>query len=357
MIPSVSIIIPTYNNSIFLEEAIASLLTQTYENYEIIVVNDGSTDDTLSILRKYSPEIRIINQNNQGKSKARNEGIKASQGEFIAVMDSDDVSDKDRILLQINYLIEHKNIGVVGSDLYYMDIDGNKIGYEHMPTTDLEIRWRSLSSIPCYNIMFRSGVIKKNNIKYHIDMPYAEDYAFLIDLLKFTKAGSLPLPLLGYRLHGTNETLNRDSHSKIIFHSSVIKKAIKNEFDIGVESNQTLMDFSSLMLEGVQNFVGSNLTKKNLSNFYLDLWGMYKDKYQSKEFITKNQIKVLSKAFLMSYFPLIPFNNLEIFRRILRIDVLFGFHFLSELPNFFKNMKNKKKLQRSLENTKSNSKI
>jgi len=357
MIPLVSIIIPTHNNSKFLEEAIKSVLSQNYSNLEIIVVNDGSTDNTISILRKFESEITVINQNNQGKSKARNEGIKASHGEFIAILDSDDIISRERILLQVNYLITHKEIGIVGSDLFYLDKNGRKIGYQNMPTTNLEIKWRSLSSIPCYNIMFRSELVKKFNIQYPVEMPYAEDYAFLVDLLKFTQASSLPIPLLGYRIHGSNETLNRDYQTKINLHSSVIKKAIKNELDFEVETDQTLIDFSSLMLEGVQDFHGSYHIKKMLANFYLDLWEKFKNKYQSNNDISKTQTKVLSRAFLINFYPIIHPKNLEFVSRLLKIDNLFMFHLFFDLPNFLKNFINKKTIQHNLKKIKNQSRL
>ncbi|HAW09284.1 MAG TPA: hypothetical protein DCW42_09030 [Bacteroidetes bacterium] len=353
----VSIIIPTHNQSKYLEEAIKSIVDQSYDNIEIIVVNDGSTDNTISILSKFKSEIIVINQINQGKSKARNLGIRSSNGEFIAIMDSDDISDKDRILFQSNFLVEHKNIGVVGSDLFYMNIKGEKIGYQQMPTSDTEIRWRSLSLIPCYNIMFRSEIVKKNYIQYADDMPYAEDYAFLVDLLKFTQASSLPIPLLGYRIHGSNETLNRDYQTKINLHSSVIKKAIKNELDFEVETDQTLIDFSSLMLEGVQDFHGSYHIKKMLANFYLDLWEKFKNKYQSNNDISKTQTKVLSRAFLINFYPIIHPKNLEFVSRLLKIDNLFMFHFLFDLPNFLKNFINKKTIQHNLKKIKNQSRL
>ncbi|MFM6207508.1 glycosyltransferase family 2 protein, partial [Planktothrix sp.] len=88
--PRVSVIIPTYNCDRFLPEAIDSVLMQTYQDYEIIVIDDGSTDQTCQVLESYKHKIRYFYQENQGSAVARNLGIKQAQGEFIAFLDADD---------------------------------------------------------------------------------------------------------------------------------------------------------------------------------------------------------------------------------------------------------------------------
>ncbi len=88
--PAVSVIIPAYNCSVYLPEAIESVLTQTYTDIEIIVVDDGSTDDTPEVVAPYLDRIRYIRQSNKGLPAARNTGIRASGGEFVALLDGDD---------------------------------------------------------------------------------------------------------------------------------------------------------------------------------------------------------------------------------------------------------------------------
>lgn len=113
--PLVSIIIPSYQSADFVSTAIDSCLSQTYSNIEIIVIDDGSTDDTHNILTKYidSKEINYIYQNNKGLSGARNTGLIIANGEYIQFLDADDTIHPDKIQLQINYLIKHtEDIGV-----------------------------------------------------------------------------------------------------------------------------------------------------------------------------------------------------------------------------------------------------
>ena len=101
--PKVSVIIPLYNQKQFVGDAINSILNQTYPNIEIIVVNDGSTDNPFSVLEKYKGSITIINQKNKGLAGARNAGIKYSSGEYIQFLDADDFLNKDKIKLQLEF--------------------------------------------------------------------------------------------------------------------------------------------------------------------------------------------------------------------------------------------------------------
>lgn len=101
--PLVSVIIPLYNQKEFVEEAIESVLNQSYSNIEIIVVNDGSTDNPLDVLTRFKNDIRLIDQENKGLAAARNTGIKNSSGEYIQLLDADDFLDKDKIKLQLEF--------------------------------------------------------------------------------------------------------------------------------------------------------------------------------------------------------------------------------------------------------------
>ena len=105
--PLVSVIIPTYNRAWTLKDAVDSVLLQDYPNIELIVVDDGSQDDTDKLLDLYQNRIRVLRQENQGVSAARNRGIKTSQGQFIALLDSDDAWDKRKISCQMAFFNDH----------------------------------------------------------------------------------------------------------------------------------------------------------------------------------------------------------------------------------------------------------
>ena len=106
----ISVIIPTYNREKMLVEAVQSVLEQSYRNFEIIVVDDGSTDNTKLSLKQYKDQLTLIHQCNRGPSAARNTGIKAAKGEFLAFLDSDDLWKPDKLKIQKDYIKKHPEI-------------------------------------------------------------------------------------------------------------------------------------------------------------------------------------------------------------------------------------------------------
>ena len=114
--PKVSVIIPTYNSAQFIVETLESVFAQTYKNYEVIVVDDGSTDNTKEVLKPYMSKIRYIYKENGGPASARNVGIKNARGEYIAFLDSDDLWLPEKLEKQVRYFEEHPQIYMVFAD-------------------------------------------------------------------------------------------------------------------------------------------------------------------------------------------------------------------------------------------------
>jgi len=119
--PSVSVIIPVYNRLEYICEAIESVLAQTYKNYEIIVVDDGSTSNVKRVLESYMDEIKYIYQENKGLAAARNTGIKNSKGKYLAFLDDDDLFEPKKLEIQVSVLEDNQDIGFVYSDCYEFD--------------------------------------------------------------------------------------------------------------------------------------------------------------------------------------------------------------------------------------------
>lgn len=127
----VSIVIPTYNHASLLGEALESVFAQTYQDFEIIVVDDGSTDDTAGVLRPLVEQglIRCIHQQKQGVSAARNRGIAEANGRYIAFLDSDDLFEPAKLDIQVKYLRDHPEAGLVQSGFTKFDNSGQDLGY------------------------------------------------------------------------------------------------------------------------------------------------------------------------------------------------------------------------------------
>ncbi|MGO9245442.1 MAG: glycosyltransferase family 2 protein [Verrucomicrobiia bacterium] len=127
--PLVSVVIPTYNYGRYICETVESALGQTYSPIEIIVVDDGSTDDTRECLAAYGDRIRYIHQQNRGLSAARNTGIQAAQGKFVALLDSDDLWLPDKLERQVTVGIHQPDIGLVATDRFAIDETGRRLDY------------------------------------------------------------------------------------------------------------------------------------------------------------------------------------------------------------------------------------
>jgi len=126
--PSVSVIIPTYNRAHLTGDAIASVLAQTYADFELIVVDDGSTDDTEKRVREFTdPRIIYIKQENMGRSHARNCALNLSRGRYIAFLDSDDLYLPDKLALQVSYLDSHRHVGMIYTSACCIDYSGNAL--------------------------------------------------------------------------------------------------------------------------------------------------------------------------------------------------------------------------------------
>lgn len=164
----VSVIIPCYNQGIYLNEAINSILSQTYQNIEIIVVNDGSTDlNTIFLLNKIvDPAIKVINIKNGGVSKARNVGISQSSGQFILPLDADDWIDRSFIEIALEKFKENSQIEIVGSGVEYF---GNICLKEMLPKY-------STKQHLLQNLFFNTSLFKKSSF----DRVKGYDESFLI---------------------------------------------------------------------------------------------------------------------------------------------------------------------------------
>jgi glycosyltransferase involved in cell wall biosynthesis len=126
--PKVSVIIPTYNRGQYITQALESVLNQTFRDYDIIVIDDGSTDNTGEILKKYEGKIRSIRQENQGISNTRNRGIRETNGEYLAFLDSDDYWTPEKLKEQVNILDAYSKVGIVYSRMPIINKMGEKIG-------------------------------------------------------------------------------------------------------------------------------------------------------------------------------------------------------------------------------------
>ena len=127
--PIISVIMSVYNGGKYLRAALDSVLSQTFKNFEFIVINGGSTDNTSEILQQYTKQIEVIYQENAGIASAVNCGIEISRGKYIARMDADDISEKMRFDIQVDFLERNLDIGILGSSARFIDFYNRSWGF------------------------------------------------------------------------------------------------------------------------------------------------------------------------------------------------------------------------------------
>ncbi|ABQ25877.1 glycosyltransferase family 2 protein [Geotalea uraniireducens] len=207
--PSVSIILPVFNGEKYLQSAIESLLSQSYADFELIIINDGSTDQSLAIMTKYSicdKRIRILNQENKGLIYALNKGIDLSRGEYIARMDSDDISHPDRLKHQVAFLERNRDVGIVGTYIDLFD-EFNHTGIK-FATKPEEIRAKLLFGCELAHptVMIRKVFITKYDLRYDINDLHAEDFGLWVRCCTYFNIANVPKILVRLRQHNSQVT-------------------------------------------------------------------------------------------------------------------------------------------------------
>lgn len=211
----VTVLMPAFNAEQYLDSAIKSIVDQTFKDFEFLIVDDGSTDSTLRILKNYKDDrIRLVkNKRHLGLADTLNKGIELARGEYIARMDSDDISLKKRLEVQVNYLKKHSDVDIVGSWVYAFD-DSQKTLWRY-PESDKEIRcelfFRSALAHP--SVVYRKRLFAQK-LHYVRDYKYAEDFELWKCASLVTKIRNIKRPLLHYRLNPDSQARkNRQKQS------------------------------------------------------------------------------------------------------------------------------------------------
>jgi glycosyltransferase involved in cell wall biosynthesis len=209
--PLVSIAMPVYNAEKYLKQAIDSVLGQTYPHFELIMVNDGSSDKSKEIILSYS-DIRIHyfeNEQNLGIAKTRNKCIQNSAGKYIAVLDNDDIAMAGRLEKQVKFLESNTDYALCGSFYDIIDANGIIVNKMKLPVTDKEIKTYLLFE-NCFcnsSVMIRSTLLKERSYIESFNM--IEDYYFLYSVSRTKKLSILPVFDTQYRVHGKNTSIEK----------------------------------------------------------------------------------------------------------------------------------------------------
>ena len=207
--PAISVVLPVYNAEAYVGEAVESILAQSFTDFELIAINDGSTDGSGAILRELAARdtrIVLVERPNDGLVSALNEGIESARAEFIARMDADDVAMPERFALQHARMVKEPELAVLGSLIRWMDRVGNIIELAKQPLTPEAIARCLEQGCPVAHptVMMRRGAVLKVG-GYRKAFPHAEDYDLWLRMSDLGYAiANLPRPLLNYRIHDAN---------------------------------------------------------------------------------------------------------------------------------------------------------
>lgn len=208
MTPLVTAVIPNYNYSRYLADAVGSALNQTYENLEVIVVDDGSTDDSLKVLEQFSDRIKVIAQQNAGVSAARNNGVAAGAGEYLAFLDADDVWHPEKIKKQVERFASEPSLGMVHVGVRDIDADGRELrtlldGMQGDVAPELLISDRPVILGGGSGIMITRRIFDDVG-GFDQRLSTCADWDIFYQMGLRSKVAFIPYVLLDYRFHGSN---------------------------------------------------------------------------------------------------------------------------------------------------------
>lgn len=298
----VSVIMAVYNGERFLAEAIESILRQTFTDFEFLIMNDGSTDRTQEILEKYRKKdnrIKVFVQENKGLAQSLNFLIKQTKGEYIARMDADDISLPKRLYLQVKYLDQHKEKGVVGTGKY--EIAPNGLPFKSICIPDdhsLIINYlkKGINLIPHGSVMIRKNILLKlGEAPYRLRI--SQDFDLWIRLSKFTKFGMIPIPL--YMMRRWAQT----SSKKFLKYKEEIHKIILNTDDPDIEKKIRQLNDKLAKIEERFKFC-STVRKQETYEAYLNGKALFRNMYfkaaLKKFFVAMKNREICLKAFVFS---------------------------------------------------------
>lgn len=310
--PKISIIFPVFNSEKYLSESLESIFNQTIKDFEIIIINDNSSDNSPNIIIKTKKEysnfqIKIIhNKSNIGLTKSLNKAFKKSRGEFIARMDSDDIAASDRLEKQLNFLNNHPEVGLVGSNSIFVDKNKKKIAYTDYPLNDIDIRAHFFFHNPINHpsILFRKKLFRSN--PYSPQYKTTQDYYFYYCLMSQTKLANIKDYLMTQRIHSNSVSFkykNIQLTNALNIQEKYYLSVTKKKFD-----HQKFFILNKYFLGDKNTFLKDKI---NIGSACLEVLDLYKN---IQGFLKNKSIeKFFLKKFLIHYFLSIGKKNSFIF--------------------------------------------
>jgi glycosyltransferase involved in cell wall biosynthesis len=280
MNPEVSVVMAVFNQERFVAEAVDSVLKQSFTDFELIIIDDGSTDTTTEILDGYDDPriVRHRNDDNLGLTRSLNRGLRVARGDFIARQDADDISLPLRLEKQIAFLRDRSDVGLVGCACVRIDREGKERGFYRPRSSDIQIRWVSLLTNPFAHptVFFRSRLLTEHGLHYDESLETTQDYDLWLRMLERARGANISEALMLYRKGGDITTAKR--RLQLATQDAIAFRAINNQFPELALTPKTVSRLRSLFVGGDDPPpLGERV---RLAGIYLDLFEAFLDAHR-----------------------------------------------------------------------------
>lgn len=253
--PEISVITTVFNCKNFIKESIESILSQTFRNFEFIIVDDGSNDGTTEIIKESAAKdkriIPVYLQSNLGRVYSLNTALDLSKGKYIAIQDADDVSLPERLFKQYNFLEENTEYLLVGSNIHIIDGSGQIISRPLRPENDNELKFSLIFKCTFANpsIMYSKNILIQNNILYEENFNHAEDFRLISLINSLGKVHNIKDILIEHRRHGENNSIV--NYDKLNTGSTAIVRENFRQLGIEISEERALRIRKLLASKGI----------------------------------------------------------------------------------------------------------
>lgn len=216
LIPIVSVIMPVYNCFDYIQEAINSILSQTFSDFELIIIDDNSKDGTVDLIKKFNdPRIKLILKSvNSGISNSLNYGLKIAKGKYIARMDGDDISFPDRFEQQVKFMDLNPKVVLLGGGYISINLKNDFIPVQNHFELLFEMTYYCPIAHP--TVFIRRNILSQNAIEYDTKFEPAEDFRMWTILSRYGEIANINEPLIQYRIHANQTSVKRAFEQKTI---------------------------------------------------------------------------------------------------------------------------------------------
>lgn len=250
MTPKVTVLMPVYNGEKYLKEAVESILNQTFKNFEFLIINDGSTDDSVKIINSYGDKrIKLVhNEKNLGLIATLNKGINLALGQYIIRMDCDDISLPNRIAVQVDFMDRHQEVGVCGSWVKIIGRGRTYINRYFCQPEEIKASLLFNASLAHPSVIMRREIILKYNLQYDENYKHAEDHELWTRASRYFLLANIPKVLLAHRLHA--DTVSHQYADIQFKNSSKIKIAQLQNIKINPSAEEIKLHCTTLPRNG-----------------------------------------------------------------------------------------------------------